>query len=72
MTIKELIEKLKIFDPKTRVVVGGFDDVGFTEALRVEGISVIPRKCGIECAYDYPKSKEEEAQALKVLLIDHD
>ena len=70
MKVKELIEKLKGFDPETLVVVGGFDEEGFADLARFEEVKVTPRKSGAEVFGEYQKA-ESTASAIQALWIDH-
>lgn len=41
MTVKELINKLALFDSELRVVTPGFDEFDFEDVVRVEPIKVV-------------------------------
>lgn len=72
MIIEELIEKLKNYDLKTVVVVGGFDETGYADIRQIEIGDAIPRKSGVETfgEYDRPQKNNDE-NILQLLKIDH-
>ena len=73
MKVKELIEKLKTFDPDALVVVGGFDEGGYADLARFEMVELVPRESGVNIFGEYrePESQEKK-KVLPALLIDHD
>ena len=72
MTVKELIKKLKSFDPDALVVVGGFDEGGYADIERFELLEVVPRESGAEIFGEYRGLEPKDKKKIKALLIDHD
>lgn len=70
MKVKELIEKLKAFDPETAVVVGGFDEEGFADLTRVQAVKITPRKSGADIFGEYQKPQAGD-QTMQALWLDH-
>jgi hypothetical protein len=72
MKIKELMEKLKAFDPETRLVVGGLDEEGYADIKRIELVKVAPRISQVEILGEYEVPKEgDKKEFLSAVLIDH-
>lgn len=71
MTVKELIKKLRTFDPDTTVVVGGFDEEGYADIDRIEMVLAATRKGQIDIFGGYKKASTEEIFVKDLLLIDH-
>lgn len=71
MTVNQLIEKLKEFDPETLVVTRGFDETGYSDLETVEWVQVAVRKS--ESARDTLGEYEDAngASGIKAILIDH-
>lgn len=66
MTVKELIEKLKMHSPELLVVTRGMDETDFADLETVELVKVKEHRTSVA---DYKKSNEENASL--ALLIDH-
>ncbi len=71
MKVKDLIEKLRTFDPETLVVVGGFDEEGYADIETINAITVEPRKSQADIFGAYQKSESGTVNQ-KAILIDHD
>ncbi len=71
MTVKELIKKLRTFDPETNVVVGGFDEEGYANIGCVEMVLAVPRTRQIEILGEYAKATADDKLVHELLLIDH-
>lgn len=71
MTVKELIEKLRTFNPETTVVVGGFDEEGFANIGRVEIVSAVPRTSQVEIIGEFKKAENDDKFVQELLLVDH-
>lgn len=72
MTVKELIKKLRTFDPETTVVVGGFDEEGYAKISRIEMVLAAPRRSQAEIFGEYKKADAGDKLVTDLLLIDHD
>lgn len=71
MTVKELIKKLRTFNPETTVVVGGFDEAGYANIGCVEMVLAVPRKKQIEILGEYREASTGDKFVKELLLIDH-
>lgn len=74
MKVKELIEKLKSFDPNALVVVGGFDEEGYADLKRIEMVEIVARESqtSIDVLGEYRSPDRDEKNISHALLIDHD
>jgi len=74
MTVKELIAKLKTFDPDALVVVGGFDESGYADLSKFKMVEVVARETGVEILGEYrgPEAEDSKTRIQSALLIDHD
>ena len=69
MKIKELIEKLKMFDPQATVVTRGLDEEGFADIQSVEVVLVQLREsvAARQTIGEFEASEDGET----VVLVDH-
>ncbi len=71
MIVRELIKKLRTFDPETTVVVGGFDEEGYADINCIEMVLAVPRKKQVEILGEYKRAETTDKFVKELLLIDH-
>lgn len=69
MKVKELIEKLKTFDPESTVVTRGLDEEGFADIQSVTHVNLELRKS--ESARQTIGEYESSANGKLAVLVDH-
>lgn len=71
MTIRELIEKLKTFDPETLAVVRGMDECGFADIAHFEMVKLVSVDSDTDPFGDYREAESKSKNTKQALLIDH-
>ena len=75
MKVKDLIEKLKAFDPEMLVVTRGLDEEGFADIYNLEIVSVQERtsEAAKQALGEYKKAGDDaDSTRLAAVLVDHD
>lgn len=70
MTVKDLIEKLKTFDPEMLVVTRGMDECGYANIAKFEIVKVVAVNSDLDPFGDYREAPSNK-NAEQALLIDH-
>jgi hypothetical protein len=72
MKVRDLIEKLKTFDPETLVVTSGMDQTDYEELRKIELIEIVKNPEGSTSFGDYgdPDSERPEP-SIKAVLVDY-
>lgn len=71
MTVRELIEKLKTYDPDILVVTRGMDEYGYADLKHFEIIKVVKVDSDTDPFGDYREADAKSKTPKQVLLIDH-
>ena len=75
MKVKDLIEKLRAFDPEMLVVTRGLDEEGFADIYNLEIVSVQERtsEAARQALGEYKKAGDDaDSTRLTAVLVDHD
>lgn len=74
MKVKDLIEKLKTFDPNMLVVTRGLDEEGFADIREIEIVSVQERtsEAARQALGEYKKVDNQNSPIQQAVLVDHD
>ena len=69
---RDLIEKLKTFDPEALVVTSGMDQMDYEELRKIELIEIVRKPEGSTSFGDYGKSDPEDPeQRIKAVVVDY-
>ena len=72
MQVRNLIEKLKTFDPDTLVITSGMDQVDYQELIKVELIEIVKNPDSSTSFGDYgDPTPKRPGPRIKAVLVDY-